>query len=92
MPDDPIALNLARILYRLMMDPRGNVSHVGHLGGVVIGWLYLRRSGKVGKLFTVNQLKYRWRRYRMRQKLHAVRQEEFQARRRQHDRDDHTLH
>jgi len=23
MPDDPIALNLARILYRLMMDPRG---------------------------------------------------------------------
>jgi membrane associated rhomboid family serine protease len=76
----------------LMMDPRGNVSHVGHLGGVIVGWLYLRRSGKVGKLFTLNQLKYRWRRYRMRRKLHSVRQEEFQARRRQHDRDDHTLH
>jgi len=75
-----------------MMDPRGNVSHVGHLGGVIVGWLYLRRSGKVGKLFTLNQLKYRWRRYRMRQKLRAVRNEEFQARRRQHDRDDHTLH
>ena len=75
-----------------MMDPRGNVSHIGHLGGVIVGWLYLRRSGKVGKLFTLNQLKYRWRRYRMRQKLRAVREEEFQARRREHDRDDHTLH
>ena len=75
-----------------MMDPRGNVSHIGHLGGVIVGWLYLRRSGKVGKLFTLNQLKYRWRRYRMRQKLRAVRQEESQTRRRQHDRDDHTLH
>ena len=76
----------------LMMDPRGNVSHVGHLGGVIVGWLYLRRSGKVGKLFTVNQLKYRWRRYRMRRKLRAVSEEDLQARRRQHDRDDHTLH
>jgi membrane associated rhomboid family serine protease len=75
-----------------MMDPRGNVSHIGHLGGVIVGWFYLRRSGKTGKLFTLNQLKYRWRRYRMRQKLRAVRHEEFQARRRQHDRDDHTLH
>ena len=75
-----------------MMDPRGNVSHVGHLGGVIIGWLYLRRSGKVGKLFTFNQLKYRWRRYRMRQKLRAVRQEDFRARRRHQDSDDHTLH
>jgi membrane associated rhomboid family serine protease len=76
----------------LMMDPRGNVSHVGHLGGVIVGWLYLRRSGKVGKLFTLNQLKYRWRRYRMRRKLRAVREDESQARRRRHDRDDHTLH
>jgi membrane associated rhomboid family serine protease len=75
-----------------MMDPRGNVSHIGHLGGVIVGWLYLRRSGKVTKLFTLNQLKYRWRRYRMRQKLRAVRHEEFQTRRRQQDRDDHTLH
>jgi len=76
----------------LMMDPRGNVSHIGHLGGVIVGWLYLRRSGRVGKLFTLNQLKYRWRRYRMRQNLREVRPEEPQARRRRNDRDDHTLH
>jgi len=52
----------ALFVLTLMMDPRGNISHVGHLGGVVVGWIYLRRSGKAGKLFTINQLKYRWRR------------------------------
>jgi membrane associated rhomboid family serine protease len=70
----------------IVMDPRGNVSHVGHLGGVIVAWFYLRRSGDAGRLFTLSQLKYRWRRYRMRQKLRAVRYEEFQARRRNNDR------
>jgi len=63
-----------------------NVSHVGHLGGVVVGWLLLRRSGDAGRLFTLEQLKYRWRRYRMRQRLRAVQQEEWEARRRENDR------
>ena len=36
-------------LMTLMMDPGGNVSHVGHLGGVLVGWLYLRRSGPRGR-------------------------------------------
>jgi len=67
----------------------GNVSHVGHLGGVVVGWLYLRRSGDAGSLFSLSQLKYRWRRYRMRQKLRAVQQEEWEARRREQDRKFH---
>jgi membrane associated rhomboid family serine protease len=61
----------------------GNVSHVGHLGGVVVGWLYMRRHGDTGRLFSLEQLKYRWRRYRMRQKLRAVQYEEFEAKRRQ---------
>ncbi len=77
-------------LMTLMMDPGGNVSHVGHLGGVLVGWLYLRRSGQAGGGITVAQLKHRWRRYRMRQRLRAVRDDEFEARRRRdHDR---TLH
>lgn len=67
----------------------GNVSHVGHLGGVVVGWLYLRRSGDAGSLFSLSQLKYRWRRYRMRQKLRAVQQEEWEERRREQDRKFH---
>ena len=74
----------------LMMDPGGNVSHVGHLGGVLVGWLYLQRTGHTGNPITIAQLKYRWRRFRMRQRLRAVREDEFEARRRRdHDR---TLH
>jgi membrane associated rhomboid family serine protease len=73
-----------------VMDPGGNVSHVGHLGGVLVGWLYLRRSGHAGSLMTLSQLKYRWRRYRMRSRLRAIREEEFESRRR-HDHD-RTLH
>jgi membrane associated rhomboid family serine protease len=74
----------------LVMDPGGNVSHVGHLGGVLVGWLYLQRSGHTNNPITIAQLKFRWRRYRMRQRLRAVRDEEFEARRRRnHDR---TLH
>jgi membrane associated rhomboid family serine protease len=77
-------------LLTLVMDPRGNVSHVGHLGGVVVGWLYLRRSGHAGSVVTFSQLRHRWRRYRMRQRLRAVRDDEFETRRRRdHDR---TLH
>ncbi len=64
----------------------GNVSHVGHLGGVVVGWLYMRRRGESGRLLSLDQLKYRWRRYRMRQRLRAVRYEEFESRRRDDER------
>ncbi len=60
-----------------------NVSHVGHLGGVLVGWLYMRRQGDTGGLFNLEQLKYRWRRSRMRQKLRAVQYEEMESRRRQ---------
>jgi membrane associated rhomboid family serine protease len=67
----------------------GNVSHVGHLGGVVVGWLYLRHEGHGAAqqpLFTWEQLKYRWRRYRMRRRLKAVQYQEWEAKRREHDR------
>lgn len=74
----------------LLMDPGGNVSHVGHLGGVLVGWLYLRRSGHANGIITVSQLKHRWRRFRMRQRLRAVRDDEFEARRRRDN--DRTLH
>ena len=74
----------------LLMDPGGNVSHVGHLGGVLVGWLYLRQSGHAGSIVTLSQLKHRWRRFRMRQRLRAIRNDDFEARRRRdHDR---TLH
>ncbi len=77
----------ALFLLALIFPGGGNISHVGHLGGVVVGWLYLGRSGDVsGGLPTLAQLKYRWRRYRMRQKLRAVQYEEWEAKRRDQDR------
>ena len=70
-----------------------NISHIGHLGGVLIGWIYLRRRGQAGtgKVLSASQLKNRWRRYRMRQKLRAVRYEE-QPRRDDRDDDERRLH
>jgi len=67
------------------------ISHVGHLGGVVVAWIYLRREGTGGRLLpTGNQLRYRLHRWRMRRRLRAVRREEeesWRARRR-----DRTIH
>ena len=68
-----------------------NISHLGHLGGVLVGWLVLRRQGTTGKLFTLGQLKYRWRRYRMKQKLRAVQYEDFETQRRRNE-DDRRYH
>jgi len=47
-----------------------NVSHTGHLGGVLIGWLLLRKDGHSGTLLpTKAQLRMRWERYKMRKRL-----------------------
>jgi membrane associated rhomboid family serine protease len=81
-------------LLEIYMDPLGNVSHTGHLGGVIVGWLYLRRGGTATGLPTLNQLKWRWRRHRMRQKLRTVKWEDDAARTRRRDeqRNDRTIH
>jgi membrane associated rhomboid family serine protease len=65
----------------------GNVSHAGHLGGVLVGWIYLLREGRTAGVPTLEALKHRWRRYQMRQKLRAVREEEMRERRRQWNED-----
>jgi membrane associated rhomboid family serine protease len=70
----------------LLFDP-GNVSHVGHLSGAAVGWLYLRSTGDAGAQLSLAQLKYRWKRYRMRRKLRAVQYEEWESKRRDKDRD-----
>jgi membrane associated rhomboid family serine protease len=69
-----------------------NVSHVGHLGGAAGAWLYLQREGGAGALHlpSLQQLRYRWRRYRMRRQLRAVRREDIQDRSREQR--DRTLH
>ena len=67
-----------------------NVSHVGHLGGVVVGWILLRRMGTTGGI-TFKSLRYRWRRYKMRRNLRSVRMDELRSRRRSDD-DHQTFH
>jgi membrane associated rhomboid family serine protease len=57
-----------------------NVSHVGHLGGVLVGWILLRARGDAGRLVSLDQLKYRWRRWRMRRRLRAVQTDEWRGR------------
>lgn len=70
-PPIPIkALYLIPLLFVLefTMGP-DNVSHAGHLGGVLVGFLYLWRSGSRHLLPTWRQIKYRWERYKMRKRL-----------------------
>jgi len=72
----------------------GGISHIGHLGGVLMGWIYLRYKGHPGaRSLSLDHLKYRWKRYRMRQKLRAIHYEEHEARRRRGGGDDdHRVH
>jgi membrane associated rhomboid family serine protease len=70
----------------LLFSGGQNISHIGHLGGVVVAWFYMRRQGHTGSFFSLSALKLRWRRYRMRQKLQAVRYEEFEKKREEQER------
>ena len=56
-----------------------DVSHVGHLGGVVVAAVILR--AQLTSYFNFRSLRYRWHRYRMRSRLRAVRREEWEKRR-----------
>ena len=64
-----------------------NVSHVGHLGGALTGWILFRRENGLPILPSKDQLIYRWRRYKMRRQLHEVRREQ-----QRNWRDDSRLH
>jgi hypothetical protein len=70
------------------MSGPSNVSHVGHLGGLVVGWIYLVKEGRTPGAPTLEALKLKYRRYRMRQKIRAVHEEDQRERRRQWKDDD----
>jgi len=80
------------LFFELFGGP-SNVSHLGHLGGVVVGWLYLLNEGKTPGAPNLRTLKLRYQRYTMRKKLRAVHDEARRERdqRRRND-DDHTYH
>ena len=86
------AIYLVPLLFVLQLSMGGGVSHIGHLGGVIVALVALRRS--FAPHFSLRTLRYRWNRYRMRNRLRAVRREEWQRRNgRDDDDDDHpTIH
>ena len=67
-----------------------NISHLGHLGGVVVGWIYLVREGKTPGAPNLRTLKLRYKRQLMRKKLRAVHDEA--RRKRDEHRNDKTFH
>ena len=81
----------AMFFMSVVLDPRNssNVSHIGHLSGVAVAWLYLHSSGDTRAQFSLASIKHRWRRWRMRQKLKAVQYEEWESKRRERDRKYH---
>jgi membrane associated rhomboid family serine protease len=63
------ARTLALVLFAVaflsnLSRPQGGISHVAHLGGMVVGWLYLKRAWRVGDL--VREIRWRIRRRRLR--------------------------
>ena len=64
----------------------GNISHAGHLGGVLVAAIIMRHE--LRSYLGMNSLRYRWHRYRMRNRLRAVRREEWDRKRKSQDDDD----
>jgi membrane associated rhomboid family serine protease len=91
-PPIPIrAMYLIPVLFLIQLSLGGNVSHVGHLGGVIVALIAMRAS--VTPQINLRSLRYRWNRYRMRNRLRAVRREEWQRRNVRDDDDDQpTIH
>jgi membrane associated rhomboid family serine protease len=55
-----------------------NVSNVGHLGGVIVGGWLMR--DRLAPYLSLGSLRHRWHRWRMRNRLRAVRRDEWQRR------------
>jgi membrane associated rhomboid family serine protease len=60
-----------------------NVSYIGHLGGVLVAGALLREE--LRRVVGWRSLRHRWHRMRMRNRLRAVRREEFERRRNSDD-------
>ncbi len=79
------------ILFMEMLNNNPQISSLGHLGGVFVGWIYLLNEGKTPGAPTLQGLSHKWHRYQMRQKLRAVRTEDERERQRWRD-DNNRMH
>jgi len=80
-PPVPIkAIWLIPLLFalQLMNGGGGRISHVGHLGGVIVGGWIMRE--RLGPYLSFGSLRHRYQRWRMRNRLREVRREEWQRR------------
>lgn len=64
----------------------GNISHAGHLGGVLVAAVLMRKQ--LGGVIGFKGLRYRWHRYRMRNRLRAVQRDDWERRRKSRDEDE----
>jgi hypothetical protein len=64
-----------------------NISHIGHLAGVFVGWIYLINEGRTPGAPTPQTLLLKWRRYLMRQKIRAVHRDDARDRKDRNRRD-----
>jgi hypothetical protein len=64
------------------------ISHAGHLGGVIVALVLMRKE--FIRYANLRGPRYRWHRWRMRHRLRAVRREDWERRRR--DDDDHPTY
>ncbi len=70
-----------------------NISHLGRLGGVVVGWIYLVNEGRTPGAPTPQTLLLKWRRYQMRQKIRNIHKEDQRERQRsRNDDNNHRFH
>jgi membrane associated rhomboid family serine protease len=74
---------------QFVMGGEHNVSYIGHLGGVLVAAFVLR--SELRRAVGWRSLSHRWHRMRMRNRLRAVRRDEFE-RRRNSDDDPRTYH
>jgi membrane associated rhomboid family serine protease len=77
-------------LLTIAMGGGGNISHAGHLGGVLVALVVMRRE--VRGYFNFSSLRFRWHRWRMRRRLRAVRRDDVERRRRNDDDRPPTIH
>jgi len=93
-PPMPIrAIWLVPVLFLLQfaLSGRSRVSYIGHLGGVLVAALILRTE--LRRAIGWRSLSHRWHRMRMRNRLRAVRRDEWERyRRRDSDDDRPTYH
>jgi len=75
---------------QLIFSGGSNISHIGHLGGVLVAGFLLKEH--LAQVLNFRTLRYKWHRQRMKGRLRAVRREEWEQRRRNDDDDRPAYH